>query len=41
MSLAFDEFGRPYLIIKEQARKLRLKGAEAFKVCIFYLFMFP
>ena len=32
MSLAFDEFGRPYLIIKEQAKKLRLKGAEAFKV---------
>mmetsp|Transcript_20931 Transcript_20931/g.18269 ORF Transcript_20931/g.18269 Transcript_20931/m.18269 type:complete len:541 (+) Transcript_20931:42-1664(+) len=31
MSLAFDEFGRPYLIIKEQAKKLRLKGAEAFK----------
>ena len=31
MSLAFDEFGRPYLIIREQEKKKRLKGVEAIK----------
>lgn len=31
MSLAFDEFGRPFIIIKEQAQKKRLKGIEAYK----------
>jgi hypothetical protein len=32
MSLAFDEFGRPYLIVRDQAQKRRLKGADAYKV---------
>ena len=32
MSLAFDEFGRPYLIIKEQAQKKRIRGIDALKV---------
>ena len=32
MSLAFDEFGRPYLIIKQQDQKRRVKGVEALKV---------
>jgi T-complex protein 1 subunit epsilon len=31
MSLAFDEFGRPYIIIKEQSTKHRLKGIDALK----------
>jgi T-complex protein 1 subunit epsilon len=31
MSLAFDDFGRPYIVIKEQATKRRLKGIEAYK----------
>lgn len=31
MSLAFDDFGRPYIVIKEQATKRRLKGVEAYK----------
>lgn len=31
MSLAFDEFGRPYLIVREQGRKRRVKGLEAIK----------
>jgi len=26
MSLAFDETGRPYIIIREQDKKRRLKG---------------
>ena len=32
MSLAFDEFGRPYIILREQDKKSRLKGIDAFKV---------
>ena len=31
MSLAFDEFGRPYIILREQDKKSRLKGIDAFK----------
>jgi T-complex protein 1 subunit epsilon len=31
MSLAFDEYGRPFIILKEQDRKKRLKGVEAYK----------
>lgn len=32
MSLAFDEFGRPYLILREQDKKSRIKGIEAIKI---------
>jgi T-complex protein 1 subunit epsilon len=32
MSLAFDEYGRPYLIVRNQAQKRRLKGIDAHKV---------
>eukprot|EP00218_Dolichomastix_sp_CCMP3274_P015487 CAMPEP_0170133558 /NCGR_PEP_ID=MMETSP0033_2-20121228/1379_1 /TAXON_ID=195969 /ORGANISM="Dolichomastix tenuilepis, Strain CCMP3274" /LENGTH=746 /DNA_ID=CAMNT_0010369053 /DNA_START=27 /DNA_END=2266 /DNA_ORIENTATION=+ len=31
MSLAFDEFGRPFIIIKEQGAKTRVRGIEAQK----------
>lgn len=31
MSLAFDEYGRPFIIVKEQAAKSRVKGLEAQK----------
>jgi T-complex protein 1 subunit epsilon len=31
MSLAFDEFGRPFIIIKEQDTKARLTGIDALK----------
>ena len=31
-SLAFDEFGRPFLIIKDQDKQKRLTGLEAIKV---------
>jgi T-complex protein 1 subunit epsilon len=34
MSLAFDEYGRPFLIIKEQSSKQRLRGIEAQKANI-------
>ena len=37
MSLAFDEFGRPYLIVRDQAQKRRLKGADAYKVILLIL----
>jgi len=31
MSLAFDEYGRPYIIIRDQGGKKRIKGLEAYK----------
>lgn len=31
MSLAFDEYGRPFIILREQDRKRRTKGLEAHK----------
>ena len=34
MSLAFDEFGRPFIIIREQEKKKRTKGMEAHKVSL-------
>lgn len=34
MSLAFDEYGRPFIIIREQEKKKRTKGLEAHKVRI-------
>eukprot|EP00897_Mesotaenium_endlicherianum_P001310 jgi/Mesen1/1206/ME000128S00183 len=34
MSLAFDEFGRPFIIIREQEQKSRLKGLDAQKANI-------
>ena len=37
MSLAFDETGRPFIILREQGKKKRVKGAEAHKVSRFDL----
>ncbi|EAR99432.2 TCP-1 (CTT or eukaryotic type II) chaperonin family, epsilon subunit (macronuclear) [Tetrahymena thermophila SB210] len=34
MSLAFDEYGRPFIIIREQDQKKRLKGIDAYKANI-------
>jgi len=34
MSLAFDEYGRPFIVIREQERKKRTKGIEAHKANI-------
>eukprot|EP01015_Nassula_variabilis_P033526 TRINITY_DN8076_c0_g1_i3.p1 TRINITY_DN8076_c0_g1~~TRINITY_DN8076_c0_g1_i3.p1 ORF type:complete len:562 (-),score=192.41 TRINITY_DN8076_c0_g1_i3:161-1846(-) len=31
MSVAFDEFGRPFIILREQERKRRVKGIDAIK----------
>lgn len=31
-TLAFDEYGRPFLILKDQERKSRTTGLEALKV---------
>lgn len=33
-TLAFDEYGRPFLILKDQERKTRTTGLEALKVTI-------
>jgi hypothetical protein len=32
MAMTFDEFGRPYIIIREQEQTARLKGVAALKV---------
>ena len=32
MSLVFDEYGRPFIILREQQAANRLKGLEAQKV---------
>jgi hypothetical protein len=37
MSLAFDEMGRPFIILRDQGKKKRTKGLEAHKVGINYL----
>ncbi|KAI7990998.1 T-complex protein 1 subunit epsilon [Camellia lanceoleosa] len=34
MALAFNEFGRPFIIIKEQEQKTRLRGLDAQKANI-------
>jgi T-complex protein 1 subunit epsilon len=34
MSLAFDEYGRPFIVIREQGKKSRLRGLEAHKANI-------
>ncbi|AAG28889.1 F12A21.11 [Arabidopsis thaliana] len=34
MALAFDEFGRPFIILREQDQKTRLKGIDAQKANI-------
>ncbi|CAD8166743.1 unnamed protein product [Paramecium pentaurelia] len=31
MSLAFDDYGRPYIILRDQGQKKRMKGLEAYK----------
>jgi len=32
MSLVFDEFGRPIIVLRDQGSKKRIKGLEAHKV---------
>lgn len=34
MSLIFDEYGRPFIILREQQQKARIKGLEAQKANI-------
>lgn len=34
MSLVFDEFGRPYIVLRDQEKKSRLKGIDAQKANI-------
>lgn len=34
MSLAFDEYGRPFLILREQGQKTRLTGLQAQKASL-------
>ena len=39
MSLAFDENGRPFIILREQEKKKRVKGLEAHKVSNYLISM--
>jgi T-complex protein 1 subunit epsilon len=32
MSMVFDEYGRPFIILRDQEQKERIKGVEAIKV---------
>lgn len=32
MSMVFDEYGRPFIILRDQEQKARVKGVEAIKV---------
>lgn len=32
MSMVFDEYGRPFIILRDQEQKERVKGIEAIKV---------
>ena len=49
MSVAFDDYGRPFIVLRQQGQKERLKGIEAHKSHIiaarfsffFFLFCFP
>ena len=34
-SIAFDEYGRPFIILRDQETKQRLSGIEAHKVRVF------
>lgn len=34
MALAFDEYGRPFIILREQEQKTRLRGLDAQKANI-------
>ena len=38
-SIAFDEYGRPFIIIRDQETKGRLTGIEAHKVRMFSIFI--
>ena len=40
MSLAFDETGRPFIILREQGKKKRIKGLEAHKVSSQTLYLY-
>lgn len=34
MSLVFDEYGRPFIIVREQDKKSRKKGEEVYHTCV-------
>ena len=36
MSLTFDEFGNPFIILREQEKKQRIKGLDAIRVFYFF-----
>ena len=39
-SIAFDEFGRPFIILRDQEKQNRLTGNDAIKVYKFIYFYF-
>lgn len=37
-SIAFDEYGRPFIILRDQDKQKRLTGNDALKVSFYYYF---
>ena len=40
-AVAFDEYGRPFIILRDQDRQKRLTGIDALKVIYLDFFTFP
>lgn len=36
-TVAFDEYGRPFIILRNQEKQKRLTGIDAIKVFLYYL----
>lgn len=36
-TVAFDEYGRPFIILRNQEKQKRLTGIDAIKVLLYYL----
>lgn len=39
-SIAFDEYGRPFIIIRDQDKQKRLTGIDALKVVVGYVYIY-
>lgn len=38
-AVAFDEYGRPFIILRDQEKQKRLTGTDALKVSYFYFLL--
>ncbi len=37
--LAFDEFGRPFFILKDEDKQKRMTGTQAIRVCVHSIYI--